>query len=244
MRPEILFPLFQDVIVLPGIGPRLAALLSKAAGARVKDVLFQLPTGLVDRSQTTSIAEAPDGEIVTLTAKIEEHFPSARQGKPYKVRLYDGTAFLHLVYFHARREYLEKLLPVGETRIISGRAERFGSEIQMVHPDLVMSEAEAADTALLEPVYPLTAGLTAKVMRKAAAGALSLLGAMPEWQDGDLCIEHSWPDFKSAMSQAHHPQSAADLEPMHPARERLAFDELLAHQLALQLARARRKALP
>ena len=244
MRPEILFPLFQDVIVLPGIGPRLAALLSKAAGGRVKDVLFQLPTGLVDRSQTTSISEAPDGQIVTLTAKIEEHFPSTRQGKPYKVRLYDGTAFLHLVYFHARREYLEKLLPVGETRIVSGRAERFGSEIQMVHPDLVMSEEEAAETALLEPVYPLTAGLTAKVMRKAAAGALSLLPALPEWQDADLCQQHGWPDFKGAMNEAHHPQTAAELEPLHPARERLAFDELLAHQLALQLARARRKALP
>ncbi|SDL94490.1 ATP-dependent DNA helicase RecG [Maricaulis salignorans] len=244
MRPEILFPLFQDVIVLPGIGPRLAALLSKAAGPRVKDVLFQLPTGLVDRSQTTTIAEAPDGQIITLTAKVEEHFPSTRQGKPYKVRLFDGTAFLHLVYFHARREYLEKLLPVGETRIVSGRAERFGSEIQIVHPDLVMSEDEAADTALLEPVYPLTAGLTAKVMRKSAAGALSLLPVMPEWQDEGLCVEHAWPDFKGAMDQAHHPQTAADLEPLHPARERLAFDELLAHQLALQLARARRKALP
>ena len=104
MRPEILFPLFQDVIALPGIGPRLAALLAKAAGPRVKDVLFQLPTGLVDRSQTTSIAEAPDGEITTLTAKVEEHIPSSRQGKPYKVRLYDGTAFMHLVYFHSRRE--------------------------------------------------------------------------------------------------------------------------------------------
>tara|TARA_R110002094_G_scaffold18521_5_gene30099 strand:+ start:1757 stop:3871 length:2115 start_codon:yes stop_codon:yes gene_type:complete len=244
MRPEILFPLFQDVIALPGIGPRLAALLAKAAGPRVKDVLFQLPTGLVDRSQTTSIAEAPDGEITTLTAKVEEHIPSSRQGKPYKVRLYDGTAFMHLVYFHSRREYLEKILPVGETRIVSGRAERFGAEIQMVHPDLVMSEEEAADTALLEPVYPLTAGLTAKVMRKSAAGALSLLPVLPEWQDEALCDEHGWPDFKTAMTAAHHPQTAADLEPLHPARERLAFDELLAHQLALQLARARRRALP
>jgi len=244
MRPEILFPLFQDVTALPGIGPRLAALLGKAAGPRVKDVLLHLPTGLVDRSQTTTIAEAPDGEIITLTARVEEHIPSSRQGKPYKVRLYDGTAFMHLVYFHSRREYLEKILPVGATRVVSGRAERFGAEIQMVHPDLVMSEEEAAETALLEPVYPLTAGLTAKVMRKSAAGALSLLPILPEWQDEALCAEHGWADFKTALTAAHHPQTTADLEPLHPARERLAFDELLAHQMALQLARARRKALP
>jgi ATP-dependent DNA helicase RecG len=244
MRPEILFPLFQDVTVLPGIGPRLAALLAKAAGARVKDVLFQLPTGLVDRSRTTSVADAPDGEIVTLTATVETHIPGVRQGQPYKVRLYDGTAFLHLVFFHSRREYLEKLLPEGETRIISGRAERFGSEIQIVHPDLVMTEAEAAETELIEAVYPLTAGLTPKTMRKAVAGALALLPSMPEWQDEALCAERGWPDFRRALLVAHKPQDTGDLEPLHPARERLAFDELLAHQLALQLARASRKAKP
>ena len=150
MRPEILFPLFQDVTALPGIGPRLATLVAKVAGPRVKDVAFLKPTGLVDRSRRVSVADAPEDEIVTLTGTVEEHIPGRRQGQPYKVRLFDETGFLHLVYFHGRPDYLQRVLPVGEKRIVSGRCERYGSEIQMLHPDLVMTEEEAAQTKAAE----------------------------------------------------------------------------------------------
>ena len=242
MRPEILFPLFQDVTALPGIGPRLAALLAKLTGPRVKDVLFHRPTGLVDRTRQTSVIEAPEGEIVTLRATVEEHIPGQRQGQPYKVRMFDGTGFLHLVWFHPRRDYLEKLLPVGEARIVSGKCDRYGSEIQILHPDLVMTEEEAEETALLEPVYPLTAGLVPKTMRKAVAGALALCPDLPEWLDEAFRAERGWPAFRHALRMLHAPESAGDLDPQHPARARLAFDELLARQLALQLVRARRKA--
>jgi ATP-dependent DNA helicase RecG len=242
MRPEILFPLFQDVTALPGIGPRLATLVAKVAGPRVKDVAFLKPTGLVDRSRRVSVADAPEDEIVTLTGTVEEHIPGRRQGQPYKVRLFDETGFLHLVYFRGRPDYLQRVLPVGEKRIVSGRCERYGSEIQMLHPDLVMTEEEAAQTPLIEPVYPLTAGLVAKTMRKAVHGAVSLVPALPEWLDAELTGEDDWPDFRTAVQQLHAPQSAADLEPGHPARARLAFDEVFARQLALQLVRARRKA--
>jgi len=241
MRPEILFPLFQDITALPGIGPRLAALLAKLTGPRVKDVLWLKPSSLVDRRHKVGIAEAPEGQIVTIQAQVEEHFPGRRKGQPYKVRLYDPTGFLHLIYFHPRGDYLSKLLPVGETRIISGKVERFGSEIQMVHPDLVMSEKEAETTALLEPVYPLTAGLTGKTVRKALGGALKLVPDLPEWIDADLLAERGWPTFSDALKALHAPENAQALEADNPVRERLAFDELLARQLALQLARSRRK---
>lgn len=242
MRPEILFPLFQDVTALPGIGPRLAALVAKVAGPRVKDVLFLGPTGLVDRTRQVHVTEAVDGEIVTLTATVEDHIPGRRQGQPYKVRMRDESGFLHLVYFHPRPDYLQRLLPVGETRIVSGRCERFGSEIQMLHPDLVMTEEEAAQTPLIEPVYPLTAGLAAKTLRKAVGGAVALLPDLPEWLDPAMAAERHWPSFRDAVRALHAPQSAADLDPDHPARARLAFDEVFARQMALQLVRARRKA--
>lgn len=242
MRPEILFPLFQDVIALPGIGPRLATLLAKLTGARVKDVLFHKPTGLIDRTQRTAVIDAPDGEIVTLTGKVEEHIPGRRQGQPYKVRLFDETGFLHLVFFHARPDYLQRLLPVGETRIVSGKCERYGSEIQIVHPDLVATEEEAESLALLEPVYPLTAGIVAKTMRKAVQGAVALCPPMPDWLDDTIEESRIWPDFRTAIRALHAPESAADLDPHTPARARLAFDEVLARQLALQLVRSRRKA--
>ena len=241
MRPEILFPLFQDITALPGIGPRLAALLAKVAGARVRDVLFLKPSSLIDRRFRTSISDAPEDQIITLQATVETHMPGHRKGQPYKVRMYDQTGFLHLVFFHARGDYLKKLLPEGETRIISGKAERFGSEIQMVHPDLVMSEEEAETTPLLETVYPLTAGLTGKTVRKAVDGALSLLPALPEWCDTGLKQKHNWPDFTSALYGLHRPEDADSLSPDTPERSRLAFDELTARQLALQLVRAQRK---
>jgi ATP-dependent DNA helicase RecG len=244
MRPEILYPLFQDVTALPGIGPRLAALVAKVAGPRVKDVLFTAPAGLVDRSLRTEIADAPSGEIVTIEATVEAHLPGKGPRTPFKVRLHDPTGFMHLVYFHPRRDYLAKLLPEGETRIVSGKAERYGAEVQIVHPDLVMTLEEAAETSLIEPVYPLTAGLTAKSMRKAMKGAAALVPDMPEWLDADLVERHGWTDFQTAVRALHGPEAAKDLEPDHPARERLAVDELLARQLALQLARANRKAQP
>ncbi|WP_291842368.1 ATP-dependent DNA helicase RecG [Maricaulis sp.] len=244
MRPEILFPLFQDVTKLPGIGPRLATLVEKVCGGRIRDVLFTPPTGVVDRSRRVAIADSPTGEIVTLTAIVETHIPAQRQGQPYKVRMRDQTGFLHLIFFHARRDYLSKLLPEGETRVVSGKLERFGSEIQIVHPDLIASEDEAADMALIEPVYPLTAGLTAKVMRRAIAGALTFLPDLPEWIPGDLRGSHGWPAFKPAMKALHAPEGAVSLDPDRPERARLAFDEIFARQLALQIVRARRRAQP
>ncbi|OLF78001.1 ATP-dependent DNA helicase RecG [Maricaulis sp. W15] len=244
MRPEILFPLFQDVTKLPGIGPRLATLVEKVCGGRIRDILFTPPTGVVDRSRGVEIANSPTGEIVTLTAVVETHIPAQRQGQPYKVRMRDETGFLHLIFFHARRDYLAKLLPEGETRVVSGKLERFGSEIQIVHPDLVASEDEASEMALIEPVYPLTAGLSAKVMRRAVEGALTFLPALPEWIPGDVRGEHGWPDFKAAMKALHAPEGAVSLAPDRPERERLAFDEIFARQLALQIVRARRRAQP
>lgn len=241
MRPEILFPLFQDITALPGIGPRLATLLAKIAGPRIKDVLFLKPASLIDRRFQTSVDQAPEDQIVTLKGTVETHIPGRRKGQPYKVRMYDETGFLHLVFFHARGDYLNRLLPEGESRIVSGKIERFGSEIQMVHPDLVISEAEAETTPLLETVYPLTAGLTGKTVRKAVGGALDILPEFPEWGDTGLLQKYGWPGFSQALRSLHQPEEAEALSPDTPERSRLAFDELTARQLALQLVRAQRK---
>lgn len=241
MRPEILFPLFQDVTALPGIGPRLAALLTKHAGARVRDVLMLRPSSLIDRRMRVLAADAPDGQIVTLEAQVDEHIPGRRKGQPYKIRLYDKSGYLHLVYFHGRPDYLNKVLPTGETRIVSGKAERYGSEVQIVHPDLIASVEEAETLPLLEPVYPLTAGLTAKTIRKAVSGALALCPDLPEWIEPSLLRDRAWPSFRDAMQALHHPQEVEALNPDAPHRQRLAFDEIFARQLALQLTRAHRR---
>src|SRR5215469_14930455 len=194
MRPTILFPLFASVTSLPGVGPRLASLFDRAVGAdteagakaKVADLLWHLPTGLIDRRFSPKVAAAPEGVIATLTVQVDRHMPPHNPRMPYRVRCHDETGTLFLVFFHARGDYLSKLLPVGETRVVSGRIERFREEAQMTHPDHVGAPEEFASLATIEPVYRLTTGLTPKVMAKAVRGAVDKAPDLPEWLDEAL----------------------------------------------------------
>lgn len=242
MRPQILFSLFADMTRLKGIGPRLAPLLEKTAGGpRVKDVLFTLPTAIIDRTKQVAIRDAIDGGIVTVEVEVDAHIPPPTLRQPYKVRVSDETGFMHLVFFHARADYLLKQLPEGEMRVISGKAERFASEIQMTHPDLIARPDEIKPQDLIQPVYPLTAGLTATTARKAAKAALDQAPDLSEWLDPSLVERFDWPSWHAALAMLHCPDVPKLTGLDSPARCRLAFDEMLAHQLALKLARASRK---
>jgi ATP-dependent DNA helicase RecG len=241
MRPEILFPIFTPVTGIDGIGPRLAKLVEKVAGPRVVDLLWLLPTNVIDRTLSPSLATAIPGGIVTVAVTVDEHRKGHNRRQPYRVQCHDETGILTLVFFHARDDYLLKLLPPGETRVVSGKLERYGDDLQMVHPDHVVPVAEANDLPKMEPVYPLTEGLTPKVLRKAVAGALSKLPDLPEWQDAAYHKQRGWPGWGSAVQAAHAPRDRTDLERRAAPRERLAFDELLANQLALALVRASQK---
>ncbi|XBQ15893.1 MAG: ATP-dependent DNA helicase RecG [Oceanicaulis sp.] len=243
MRPQILFPLFADLTTIKGVGPRLAALIEKVAGSRVKDLVLTAPTGLVDRTRRLAISDAGDqGGLVTIEAVVEVHVPRPTMKQPYKVRMRDETGFLHLVFFNAKADYLRRVLPEGARRVVSGKAERFGSEVQIVHPDLVAAPDEIGEADLLQPVYPLTAGLSAGVMRKAVRGALEATPDLPEWIDASLLNREGWRGWRAALSELHAPQSGMELMPESLTRRRLAFDELFAHQLALKIARAERRA--
>ncbi len=241
MRPAVLNPLFADVTALKGVGPRLAALVQKAAGPRVVDVLFTRPHGLIDRSRRPKIAEAEIGSIATMEVTVDKHHPAPVKRAPYKVICSDETGFITLVFFHARADYLIKALPEGSKRIISGRVEDYGGARQMTHPDHIVDPAIAGGLPLFEPVYPLTAGLPASVMRKAAQGAVERLPNLPEWQDAAWLAKNKFPAFGDALRRLHAPQSPADLSPSAPALLRLAYDELLSNQLALALIRKARK---
>ena len=244
MRPEVLFPLFAPVRSLPGIGPRLEKLVERLAGPKVVDLLWHLPSGLIDRRSRPKIAEARDGEIATIEVTVGLHIPPRTKRLPYRVHVSDETGEMQLVFFNARPDYLTKTLPEGSRRIVSGRIEFYQGAPQMTHPDHIVDLAESAELPLLEPVYPLTAGLPLKSMQKALRAAIPLLPDLPEWQNGPWLKANGWPAWRPSLRAAHEPQSAADLEPAAPARARLAYDELLANQLALGLVRLRMKKLP
>ena len=182
--------------------------------------------------------------MVTLTVQVEAHFPSRDKRKPYKVRCSDDSGFLTLVFFHARADYLERLLPVGEPRVVSGRIEHFAGEIQMAHPDHVVPIGEADAIRRVEPVYPMTAGLSPKTLGKAIAAALEKAPDMPEWLDPAFRGKRQWASWQDSLLSAHAPEDEGALSPLTKVRERLAYDELLANQLALALIRATQRKLP
>ncbi len=237
VRPEILFPLFAPVATLPGIGKQTARLVEKLCGPAVVDLLWHLPVDLIDRQLMPNIAAAPLGQTVTLTVTVDEHLPGSTPRRPYRVRCSDDSGFVHLIYFKARPDYLLKLLPIGEQRVISGRLDDFNGERQMTHPDHVVPPDEIERVQGVEPVYPLTAGLGQKVLTKAIQAALTHAPELDEWVPPQIGVLRSWPKWRAALETVHAPRQASDFLPTHPARERLAFDELLANQLALALVR-------
>ena len=244
MRPLILNPLFASLTSLPGVGPKLeklyARLLDREA-PRVVDLLFHLPAGVIDRRARPKLNEVQPGQVVTVAVTVEEHRapPPHRSRAPYRIIASDGTGpTLTLTYFNARKDYLEKLLPVGETRFVSGTAEFYDGMLQMVHPDRVVDEKGFADLPLVEPVYPLTEGLALGNVRRAMDGALRHLPELPEWQDEAWVARERFPKFSEALRHLHRPAEPHDIAPESPAWTRLAYDELLAGQLALALVRA------
>ncbi len=237
-RPEILFPLFAGLEVLDGIGPKTAKNYSGLHVETPKDLLLTLPIGGIDRVKKNSIREAELPGTVTVEVVIGPHRKPASRSRPYRVQVTDAETSFDLVFFHARGDYIERILPTGSTRIVSGKIELFDGTAQMVHPDHIVTPDEAKSIPDYEPIYPLTAGVTQKGIQKAVASALPRAPYLGEWIDLELLKSKKWPAWPDALHEVHHPKDASTLAPSHLARERLAYDELLAHQLTLGLARA------
>ena len=239
MRPAILNPLFAEVTDLKGVGPRLGKLFQKLCGPHVVDLLWHLPVDLVDRSFRPKVADAPEGRIATLTITVEQHQKPHNPRQPYRVRCRDASGVLFLVFFHVKGDWLERQLPVGASRIVSGKVERFNNQTQMTHPDYILDPAGLDTMKLIEPVYRLTAGLTLRMVHKAIEAALTRAPILTEWADVELIKRRGWPAWRAAIAAVHAPARPEDLLPDYPARERLAYDELLANQLTIALLRAR-----
>lgn len=239
LRPSVLDPLFAAVTTLPGIGPRMVKLVERVAGKKVVHLLWHLPASIVDRRFAPKIGDSPPGRVATLTVEVLVHAPPPPRNRrvPYRITCSDQTGRITLVFFHAHSDYLERTLPVGETRVISGKVELFDGKRQMTHPDHIVPLADIADIKRVEPVYPLTEGLSPKTLSKAIRAALAKAVELPEWLDAAYLKRENWPSWREALKQVHAPEDETTLDVSHPARQRLAFDELLSNQLALALVR-------
>lgn len=243
-RPEILNPLFTPVTSLSGVGPRqdklLRYLLGRSETPRLVDLLLHLPSNVIDRRARPKIRDAVPGTVATLEVTIDRHRPSppGRSRTPHLVYASDDTGDVLLTYFRGKRDYIEKLLPVGEKRYVSGTVQMFDGTLQMVHPDRVVDEEGLAKLSGIEPVYPLTEGLALGSLRRAMALALERLPTLPEWISPEVMRRCNFPPLAEALQRVHVPVELTDILPDRPFWSRLAFDELLAGQLALALVRA------
>lgn len=237
MRPEILYPLFKPITTLKGVGPRISGAIKKAAGEEIVDLLWHLPTGVIDRRYQPSVAKAEDGRVCTLSVTVGKHTPPRNKRLPYRIKCFDESGEITLVFFHAHNEYLEKTMPEGELRVISGTIEHYQGAVQMTHPDYMVKLDEIESVLKLEPLYPLSLGVSQKVMGKTIRGALEQISELPEWLDPAFMKKMKWPSWNRAIVIAHNPESEHDLSINSPTRQRLVYDELLANQLALGLVR-------
>ncbi|MCQ0969914.1 ATP-dependent DNA helicase RecG [Paracoccus sp. TK19116] len=239
-RPPALFPLFAEIDTLPGVGPKAREAFAQMGIVRPRDLILTLPSSGITRRSLSRLVDARPPEIVTVTVTITRHDAPTARGRPWRVICSDGAADLTLVFFHPRRDWIEAQLPHGQRRVISGRIELFDGLAQMVHPDHILRLDDPPPRAF-EPIYPLSAGLTQRVVAKAAGAALTRLPDASEWIDPQVLSAQGWPDWTTALRTAHDPQSPADLMATSPARARLAYDEFLAHQMTLSLIRRDRR---
>lgn len=231
MRPDILNPLFAEITALKGVGPGLAKPLDKLGLHRVIDMAFHLPTGWIDRVPRDELDMADAGRTIAITLTAVEHRSGNGRG-PSRVRAVDARGnHVSLVYFGGHPGWAKKLLPTGEPRRVSGRLEIYGQELQMVHPDYVLPLDEAPEMGERESIYPLSEGITSRRMGQLTAQAVERSPDLPEWIEPGLLAKHGWPSWREALARVHADPSDGK------AKERLAYDELFANQLALMLVR-------
>jgi ATP-dependent DNA helicase RecG len=246
MRDPVLFPFYNDLSSLPGVGPKLRPVLARLIGGETwLDLIFHLPVSWIDRRNRATIEEVQVGEIATITGAVDK-IDHARMKFPARIRLRDDTGFITLTYFHANRQWLEKTFEIGKTVIASGKIGDFQGGRQIVHPDHVLSPDKDDELPEVEPVYAMTATITPKQIRKFMSAALDGIPALDEWIDPHLMKRKNWPGFKQALLRLHQPK-VYDPDGFETARQRLAYDEALAREMAMgqaRLARERRHSRP
>ena len=236
MRPEVLNPLFAEVETLPGVGPQVAKQLKRLNVSRGVDLLYHLPTGVIERIRAPAANASLIGRNVILElTPFQTREPRSGRG-PTRVFASDGDGnSISLVYF-TNPGWAKKSLPVGEVRTVSGKLEQYGDEWQIIHPE-VTQPGKGPEPVIREPVYPLTEGMTNKRIRELATEALERAPELPEWIEPSFAAREAWRSWRAAIAEAHQDPNTTE------ARRRLAYDEIFANQLALLLVRqsARRK---
>lgn len=240
MRPEILFPIFANLSSLPGVGPKTKAHYERLVGSgRIIDLLYHRPISIVDRRKMPPLFQMQHGNVITAVVRVDIHIPPKNKNShaPYKVLCSNATGGITLVFFNAYPDYIKSNLPVGQMRVISGRAETFGGSLQMPHPDYIVPEARINEVLRVEAIYPLTSGLSQRAIGKSIHEAFKKIPELPEWINLEMLKKNHWLSWKESIEALHNPKEEGDIATGSNIIRRLAYDEILAHQLTLKLNR-------
>ncbi len=243
MRPTLLNPLFTNIRNLSGVGDKAHKNYLRMFGSDlIKDLIYHLPVGFVDRTNMPDLTYAENKTILSAVVDVKEHFPpKPRSRQPYKVVCQNETGYITLVFFNHKGDYIKNILPVGQKRVISGKVEKYDGILSMTHPDRVVPLSEIKNILIMEPVYPLTYGISQRSIIKTVQLAVNKIPELPEWIEENYCAKNHWNSWADSIRRVHKITSGKDLEPTLPTRQRLAYDELLASQLALAISRQRNK---
>ncbi len=246
---NLLFFLFQDIAKLLGVGGRRRSLYARLMGERVIDVLWHLPTDIHQRQYLESLGSHNKDQYITIKARVSSHQPSSRSGQPYRIEVItQDNQIIELTFFHGREAYLRRIAPYGKTVLISGKLKTYQNRKdgswQMIHPGYIGAPENLKDWMGMQSVYPRTAGLTRGMIRSVIEDVLNNLHPLPEWLEEDFLKQQGWLGWTQSLHQAHNPQKAVDLTMFSAARQRLAYDEMLAHQLSLHLSHRQKDRRP
>ena len=219
------------------MGPVVAGMIQRVAGGdRVIDLLFHMPESYLDRSARPTIRAATPGTVATLAVEVVRHERPATSRQPWRIIVKDDTGTAELVFFRFTRE---TQMPPGAKLLVSGKLDMFNGRLTIPHPDHLVPVEQADRIPLIEPVWPMTAGLWPRQIAAGLAQALDLLPEFLEWHDPALLQRENWPPFSAALRAVQAPTSEP---PPSRMRARLAYDELLAGQVAQAVIRGRVRA--
>ncbi len=234
MRPKILYSLFSNIISIKGIGPKYAKLIERLCGKYLVDLIFHKPVAYIDRRNSPKIINLKNDTIATLIVKVDSHTPAFNKRMPYRITCSDETGLISIVYFNIRGPYIKKILPIGSTRVISGKIETYKDSFQMTHPHHIADVNDLNKIKSIECIYPLTAGLTSRSIQKAINSSLEKVDELPEWINGSILKKNNWMTWGKSVRKLHNPDKIYENH-SSPHLERLVFDELLSHQLTIRL---------
>ena len=237
MRPAYLDLLLSPINKLKGVGPKIENIINKLGINLNIHFLWHFPYKIIEKKYYENIHDAPLNQFVTLKIEVIKHYPSKFRRQPYRVSCLANETAIDIVYFNARHPVIRSILPHKSFKMISGKLEFFKNKFQITHPSNIENVTDIQLLREKEPVYSLTAGLNMKTFIKLSNQVLDSIPNLKEWIEERLLLKYNFISWKEAIEKLHNPEIEDTYSEKNIFRRRLAFDELLAHQLAICIIR-------